>query len=312
MLFSEVSSGLWPLFTGAVVVLLLIDLLVFHKKSETPTLKSALIWSAFWVCLALAFNFWFYQEYGLELGTEFLTGYLIELSLSIDNLFVILLIFKAFKIKSELQHRILFWGILGAIIMRGVLIIVGVDLIHHFHWIMYIFGAILLYSGVRFLFESDDEQEVKESRAVLLIKRIIPVTNQIHGNKFFVREHSILKATPLFLALIIVEITDLIFAVDSIPAVLSITQDAFVAFGSNILAILGLRSLYFVIADQVSSLKYLKPGLAVVLGFIGVKMLIVDFYKISSTTSLFVIIGILFTAGLSSWYSNKMAAKRKS
>lgn len=268
--------------------------------------KSALIESGIWISVALVFNVWFGVTYGKELGTEFLTGYLVEKSLSVDNLFVILLIFSSFKIPAQYQHRILFYGVLGAIVLRAFFIMVGAQLLHHFHWILYVFGGILVVTAIKFLIESDDKEDVQESWATRLIKRIIPTTSTIEGNHFFVIENGIRKATPLFLALAVIEVTDLIFAVDSIPAVFAVTQDAFVAFASNILAILGLRALYFVLADWVSKLRYLKPGLAAILGFIGVKMLLIDFIKIPSSVSLLVIFSILLTAGLSSWYVAKI------
>jgi tellurite resistance protein TerC len=305
MLHSQVSSGIWLFFTTTVVCLLLADLLVFHKGSKVLKLKNAILWSIFWIVLALTFNYWFYTQYGLDLGTEFLTGYLVELSLSVDNLFIIFLVFQSFKIDSRYQHRILFWGILGAIVMRGILIVIGVDLIHKFHWIMYVFGATLLYSAYKIIFGEDHDEEFEHRKFAKFLKKVLPMTTHKEGDKFFIREDNKIKATPFFLALLVVEFTDLVFAVDSIPAVLAITEDGFVAFGSNILAILGLRAMYFVIADQIKKLRYLKPGLAVILGFIGVKMLLVDIYKISSVTSLFVILLVLLTAGISSWHASR-------
>lgn len=302
---SVVEPWHWYVFTGAIVALLMFDLFIIQRKSHKPSFKEAAAWSVFWVGLALGFNLWFAHQHGVTLGLEFFTGYIVELSLSVDNLFVILLIFKSFQIPAKYQHRVLFWGILGAVIFRAVLIIVGVDLINKFHWIMYVFGLILLVSGAKFLFETDEEKDITDQWAVRLLRRFVPMTPAISGEHFFVRENKILKATPLFVALVVIEVTDIIFAVDSIPAVLAVTQDAFVAFGSNILAILGLRSLYFLIADLVGKVRYLKPGLACVLGFIGIKMLIMDLYHIPSTVSLMVILGILTTAALGSWYANR-------
>ncbi|MFN8369558.1 MAG: TerC/Alx family metal homeostasis membrane protein [Bacteriovoracaceae bacterium] len=304
-----VSNTLWIFFTLGILILLLIDLSLFGKNAEGMSRKKALLESALWITIALSFNGWFAFNYGQELGIEFLTGYLIEKSLSIDNLFVILLVFSAFKIPIRYQHRVLFFGVLGAIILRAFFILVGAHLLHEFHWILYIFGAILVITAVKFLRESDEQADIQDSMATRLLRKFIPTTNTIAGHNFFIKENGIFKATPLFLALVVIEVTDLIFAVDSIPAVFAVTQDAFVAFASNILAILGLRALYFVLADWVAKLKYLKPGLATILGFIGIKMLIVDFYKIPSSVSLLVIIGILVTAGLGSWYANKLAAK---
>lgn len=307
---SVVPSSLWIAFTIGVVVLLIIDLSLFGKSGHKMSTKSALLESALWMSVALLFNGWFAMNYGKELGTEFLTGYLIEKSLSVDNLFVILLVFSAFKIPSQYQHRVLFFGVLGAIIFRAFFILVGAQLLQMFHWILYVFGAILVMTAIKFLVETDDKVDVQESWATRVLKRFIPTTTTISGNNFFIFEDGVRKATPLFLALAVIEVTDLIFAVDSIPAVFAVTQDAFVAFASNILAILGLRALYFVLADWVAKLRYLKPGLAAILGFIGIKMLLIDFYKIPSSVSLMVIVSILVTAGLSSWYVARIEAKK--
>jgi tellurite resistance protein TerC len=299
---TAVEPWLWWAFIGGVLALLFFDLVILRKKHQHMTQKQALGWSAFWFSLALLFTAWFTFEYGKDLGIPFLTAYLVEQSLSVDNLFVIFLIFQAFKIPKENQHRVLFWGILGAIVFRGVLIILGVDLIHRFDWLMYVFGAILVFTGAKLLLGSDENADVMESWIVRWCKKVMPLTKKFDKEHFFTKEGGKTVATPLFLALMVIEVSDIVFAVDSIPAVLAITNDAFVAFASNILAILGLRSLYFVIAEWVAKLRYLKPGLAVILGFIGVKMLIAHFYKIPSLVSLAVIIGVLTTAGLTSWY----------
>ena len=307
---SVVPSSLWIGFTIGVFVLLVIDLSLFGKGGHKMNTKSALLESGLWMSVALIFNAWFAMNYGKELGTEFLTGYLIEKSLSVDNLFIILLILSSFKIPAQYQHRVLFFGVLGAIFFRAFFILVGAQLLHMFHWILYLFGANLVITAIKFLVESDDKADVQESWGTRLIKRFIPTTNTFNENKFFIIENGIRKATPLFLALAVIEITDLIFAVDSIPAVFAVTQDAFVAFASNILAILGLRALYFVLADWVAKLRYLKPGLAAILGFIGMKMLLIDIYKIPSSVSLLVIIFILLTAALSSWYVARIEEKK--
>jgi tellurite resistance protein TerC len=312
-LISEVSvvpTSLWIGFCIGIFVLLLIDLSLFGKSGHKMSRKAALLESGLWMTLALAFNACFAMVYGKELGTEFLTGYLVEKSLSVDNLFVILLVFSAFKIPAQYQHRVLFYGVLGAIVLRAFFILIGAQLLHHFHWILYVFGAILVITALKFIMETDEKADVEDSWSTKFIKKIIPTTKTMNGNHFFVIENGIRKATPLFLALAVIEVTDLIFAVDSIPAVFAVTQDAFVAFASNILAILGLRALYFVLADWVAKLRYLKPGLAAILGFIGIKMLIVDFYKISSSTSLVVIFTILITAGVSSWYVARIEEKK--
>ncbi len=308
---SVVPTSLWLGFCIGVFVLLMIDLSLFGKAGHKMSRKSALLESGLWMTVALSFNAWFAMAYGKELGTEFLAGYLIEKSLSVDNLFVILLVFSAFKIPAQYQHRVLFYGVLGAIVLRAIFILIGAQLLNHFHWILYVFGAILVVTAIKFLTETDEKADVQESWSTRLLKRFIPTTSTISGNHFFVIENGIRKATPLFLALAVIEVTDLIFAVDSIPAVFAVTQDAFVAFASNILAILGLRALYFVLADWVAKLRYLKPGLAAILGFIGVKMLLIDIYKISSSVSLLVIMAILVTAGLSSWYVARIEERKR-
>lgn len=312
-LISDVSiapTWLWAAFSIGVLILLIVDLSLFGRGTHASARKTALIESAIWISVALAFNAWFAWEYGWELGFEFLTGYLVEKSLSVDNLFIILLVFSSFRIPSQYQHRVLFYGVLGAIVLRAFFILLGAQLLHLFHWILYIFGGILLVTAIKFLRESDEKIDARESRSVRLLKKFVPSTTKMDGHKFFVIEDGVRKATPLFLALVVIEVTDLVFAVDSIPAVFAVTQDAFIAFSSNILAILGLRALYFVLADWVAKLRYLKPGLAAVLGFIGVKMLLIDIFKIPSWISLLVIFSILFTAGLSSWYVARIEERR--
>jgi tellurite resistance protein TerC len=311
---SEVSvapTWLWAAFTLGVLVLLAIDLSLFGRGNHKIQAKTALIESGIWIAVAICFNTWFAMAFGAELGLEFLTGYLVEKSLSVDNLFVILLIFSSFRIPEVYQHRVLFYGVLGAIVLRAVFILLGAHLLHSFHWVLYIFGFILVFTAIKFLRETDERVDVKEDWSIRPLKRILPTTDKSSGTHFFVSENGVRKATPLFLALVVIEATDLVFAVDSIPAVFAVTQDAFVAFASNILAILGLRALYFVLADWVGKMRYLKPGLAAILGFIGAKMLLVDFFKIPSWISLLVIFAILTTAGLSSWYVARIETKQK-
>lgn len=298
---SVAPTWLWLSFIIGVFILLIFDLIVFGRN-KNHTHKSAVIESAMWISIALLFNIWFWFQYGNELGLEFLTGYLVEKSLSIDNLFIILLVFQSLKIPKENQHRVLFYGILGAVFFRAIFILLGAKLIHQFDWILYIFGIILIITSIKFLKDTDKEINIKKNWSLLLLQKLLPITTEFNKDKFFIRTKGVLFATPMFVALIVIEATDIIFAVDSIPAVFSVTQDAFVAFASNILAILGLRSLFFVLAIWVADLKYLKPGLAAILGFIGIKMLIVDLFHIPSWVSLLVITGILTTAGLSSWY----------
>ncbi len=308
---SVVPPWLWIAFTLGILVLLLIDLSLFGRGNHKFQAKTALLESGIWISVALCFNAWFAISFGTDLGLEFLTGYLVEKSLSVDNLFVILLVFSSFRIPSAYQHRVLFYGVLGAIILRAVFILLGAHLLHAFHWVLYFFGLILVITAVKFLRETDETIDAKENWSIKLLKRILPTTEKLNGNHFFAVEGGVRKATPIFLALVVIEVTDLVFAVDSIPAVFAVTQDAFVAFASNILAILGLRALYFVLADWVGKLRFLKPGLATILGFIGIKMLLVDFVKIPSWISLLVIFAILTTAGLSSWYVARIETRRK-
>ncbi len=311
-LFGGVAPDwLWIAFLAGILVLLLLDLTVIHKDAHEVKTREAILISIFWIALSLIFNAWFAFMYGPVAGLEFLTGYLVEKSLSLDNVFVILLIFHSLGIAGKHQHRILFWGILGAIILRGIFILVGASLLAMFHWILYIFGVILIISGVKFLFSSEDEIQTADHWAVRALDRLIGVSKNMDGQKFLVRENGRLLATPLLVALVLIEITDLIFAVDSIPAVFAVTRDPFIAFGSNILAILGLRALFFVVAQGIRKLRYLKPGLAVLLGFVGVKLLLAEVYKIPIGLSLAIIALILLTAGLGSWYADHLERRKK-
>lgn len=308
---SVAPSWLWISFSVGILILLVIDLSLFGRGNHKVSTKKALIESGIWVSIALIFNAWFGYEFGSTLGVEFLTGYLVEKSLSVDNLFIMVLIFASFKVPDRYQHRVLFYGVLGAIILRALFILLGAHLLQMFHWILYVFGAVLVITGVKLLRDTDEKISAEENWSIRVLKKFLPTTDRNENGHFFIRENGILKATPIFLALVVIEVTDLVFAVDSIPAVFAVTQDAFVAFASNILAILGLRALYFVLADLLGKLRYLKPGLAAILGFIGVKMLIVDFYKIPSWVSLLVIFAILTTAGLSSWYVARLETAGK-
>lgn len=308
---SVVPTWLWVAFSVGILILLIIDLGLFGRGDHKISTKKALLESGIWVSVALLFNAWFAYSYGAQLGLEFLTGYLVEKSLSVDNLFIIVLIFASFKIPDIYQHRVLFYGVLGAIVFRALFIIIGAQLLYAFHWILYVFGAVLIVTGIKLLRDTDEKIDAAENWSIRLLKKLVPTTPKIVNHDFFTKENGIQKATPLFLALVVIEVTDIIFAVDSIPAVFAVTQDTFVAFASNILAILGLRALYFVLADLLGKLRYLKPGLAAVLGFIGVKMLLIDFYKIPSWVSLLVIFSILATAGLGSWYVARLENSKK-
>ncbi len=288
-----ISTSIWIGFIIFVILLLALDLGVFHRKSHEVKIKEALIWSAVWISLALIFNYGVYLYMGQEKALEFLTGYLIEKSLSVDNLFVFIMLFSFFNVEPKYQHKVLFWGIIGALIMRAIFIFAGVAIISKFHWVIYIFGAFLVFTGIKMLFHKDEEVAPDKNPLVRLFKKFFPVTDQMHGGKFFVKINAKTFATPLFVVLLIVEFTDLIFAVDSIPAILAISSDTFIIFTSNVFAILGLRALYFALAGITKYFHFLKYGLSAILVFVGLKMVIVDFYKIPITISLLTIMGIL-------------------
>ena len=297
----EVSIAFWFGFIAFVAMMLCLDLFVFHKKDKAVNMKEALLWSVFWIALAVVFNVGVYLYFDKLKALEFLTGYLIEESLSVDNLFVFILIFGFFKIEDKFQHKILFWGIIGAIVMRAVFIFAGVALIHRFDWIMYLFGSFLVYTGIKLIFEKED-QEYNPNKNFFIrgFKKVFPVTNDMSHARFFVRKDKILYATPFFIALLVIEASDLIFAVDSIPAVLSVSKDPFIVYTSNIFAILGLRSLYFALNGIMSYFHYLKYALSGILTFIGLKMCINELcgefaydFQISTLVSLLVIVTFL-------------------
>ncbi|MEI6554655.1 MAG: TerC family protein [Paludibacter sp.] len=302
---SSISIVFWLAFIAFVAVMLCLDLFVFHKKDKAVNMKEALLWSLFWILLAVAFNLGVYHYFGKIKAVEFLTGYLIEESLSVDNLFVFILIFGFFKIDPKFQHKILFWGIIGAIFMRAVFIFAGVALIQQFEWIMYLFGAFLVYTGIKLVFEKEDEEyNPNKNFFIRVFKKIFPVTNDTSKSQFFVRKDKILYATPFFIALLVIEASDLIFAVDSIPAVLSVSKDPFIVYTSNIFAILGLRSLYFALNGIMGYFHYLKYALSGILTFIGLKMIVNEFcsefgyhFQISNFVSLGVIV-VFLTASI--------------
>lgn len=284
---------LWAGFLAFVFLMLALDLGVFHRKSHEVKIKEALIWSAVWISLALLFNYGIYLFMGKEKAIEFLTGYVIEKSLSIDNLFVFIMVFTYFNVETKYQHKVLFWGILGALIMRAIFIFAGVALISMFHWIIYIFGGFLIFTGIKMLFHKDEKLDPNQNPLVRLFKKFYPVTDIMHGSKFFIKINAKTFATPLFIVLLVIEFTDLIFAVDSIPAILAISDDTFIIFTSNVFAILGLRALYFALAGITKYFYYLKYGLSAILVFVGIKMIIAEFYKIPVAYSLLTILGIL-------------------
>ncbi len=289
----------WILFNLFVLAMLALDLGVFNRKAHTIKIREAMVWSAVWITLAAAFALVVYFWRGRPASLEFVTGYVIELSLSVDNLFVFLLIFRFFKVSPVHQHKVLFWGILGALIMRAVFIVVGVGLISRFHWVIYIFGALLVYSGFKLFFQEETEVHPEKNPVLKLFRRFVPITDDYHGDKFFIRRSG-LYATPMFVVLLVVETTDLLFAVDSIPAILAITRDAFIVYTSNVFAILGLRSMYFALAGMMEMFRYLHYGLALVLTFVGAKMLISHYYEIRTEYALGAVGGILLISVLAS------------
>lgn len=301
--FMGTSIYFWIGFHLFVFIMLALDLGVFHKHTHKVPVKEAIIWSCIWIALALLFNLLIYfdKDFGPTKALEFLTGYVIEYSLSVDNIFVFILIFSYFAVEEQYQHKILFWGILGALIMRGIFIITGVALINRFHWIVVIFGAFLVFTGIRMLFQKEAAVEPDKNVIVKFFRRFLPVTKTLHGDKLLIRQNKKLYATPLFLVLMIIESSDLIFAVDSIPAILAISKDIFIVYTSNIFAILGLRSLYFAIAGLMGYFRFLKVGLAFVLTFVGLKMLTSYIqFEIPILTSLGIIISILLISILAS------------
>lgn len=293
----EANSTFWIGFNLFVLLMLALDLGVFNRKAHVVSVKEALTWSGVWICLSLIFNGLIYHWFGEAKAVEFFTGYVIEKSLSVDNIFVFVLVFRYFQIPSIYQHKILFWGILGALVMRVIFIFAGVALIEKFHWTIYLFGAFLIYTGYKMFTEQDKKIEPEKNPVIKLFRRVMPVTSDLRGDKFFVSENGKKYATPLFLVLILIETTDLIFAVDSIPAILAVTQDRFIVYTSNVFAILGLRSLYFALAHVIHRFIYLSTGLAVILVFVGLKMVLVDVIKIPTYVSL-IVIAVIITASI--------------
>ncbi len=304
-MFSTMPWWAWAGFLVFIAAMLALDLGVFNRKSHVVTLKEALAWCAVWFGLAMAFNLLIaLQMPNTETSKpalEFFTGYIVELCLSVDNVFVFIVIFQYFRVEPRYQHRVLFWGIVGAVLMRAIFIFAGISLINTFHWIIYVFGAFLVYTGIKLaLPKKDDGFEPEKNPAVRLARKFLPVTSQFHGGDFFVRQHGKLHATPMFLVLLIVETTDVMFALDSIPAVIAITRNEFIVFTSNIFAILGLRSLYFAVSGVMQLFRYLNIGLAVILVFVGFKMIVSSWVKIEIHISLGIIGTVLAASILAS------------
>jgi tellurite resistance protein TerC len=287
---------LWLVFNLFVLAAIALDLGVFHRRPHKMKIGEAVTWTLIWVGLSLAFGFAMMQFSGRQRGLEFFTGYVIEKALSVDNLFLFLVIFRAFVVDEKIQHRVLEWGILGALVMRGLMIAAGAGLIGEFSWILYVFGAFLVYAGLHMLFAKKKEMHPEQNAISRLASRHLRVTKQYQGSRFFVRQSGKLFATPLFVVLLIVEITDITMAVDSIPAIFGITRDPFIVYTSNVFAILGLRSMYFLLAGVLGRLRFLTTGLSVVLAFIGAKMILEPWVHISVETSLAVVAGILLAA----------------
>jgi tellurite resistance protein TerC len=290
----------WIALNLFVLAMLALDLGVLHRRSHEVKLREALVWSGVWIALALLFNLGVYYWYGPQPALEFLTGYLIEKSLSVDNIFVFLLIFSYFRVPPVYQHKVLFWGILGALAMRAIFIVAGISLLQRLHWIIYVFGALLIVTGIKMVTEKDKEIHPEKNPVLKLFRRLVPVTERYQEGRFFVKRAERYVATPLFLVLLVVETTDVIFAVDSIPAILAITVDPLIVYTSNVFAILGLRALYFALAGVIRRFHYLHYGLAAILVFVGVKMLLTDIYKFPIAVALGVVAGILLIAFVAS------------
>ena len=300
---------LWIGFNVFVLAMLALDLGVFHKNAHIVTFKESMTWTVVWVSLALLFNLGVWHFMGSQKGLEFLTGYVIEKSLSVDNIFVFALLFSYFAVPPLYQHKVLFWGILGALVLRAIMIFLGAALIERFAWIIYVFGAFLILTGIKMIVKREEEIHPERNPLVRWFKKLMPVTNDYRGDKFFVRENGVRMATPLFVVLLLVEFSDLIFAVDSIPAIFAVTKDPFIVYTSNVFAILGLRSLYFALAGVMDKFHYLKIGLGVVLTFVGVKMLLGHTeWKIDTHVSLGVIVAVLAASVVASLFWPKKAA----
>jgi tellurite resistance protein TerC len=295
-LISVGGPGAWALFGVIVIAMLALDLGVFHRKARAITVREAAMWSGVWISLALAFNVFVFYRFGSDRALEFFQAYIIEKALSVDNLFVFLAAFSYFAVPPALQHRVLFWGILGALITRGVFIGLGAALLATFHWVMYVFGAILILTAIKLLRGGDEEVHPERNPVLKIFRRFVPLTPEYHGTHFIVKKDGRWFATPLLLVLVVIEATDVVFAVDSIPAVFAVTRDVFIVYTSNIFAIFGLRALCFLVASLVRRLRYLQPALAAVLAFVGTKMIVADHFPISDLVSLAVVGGILALA----------------
>ena len=306
VLIAAQSPVLWIGFLVLILIVLALDLGVFNRNPHVVEIKEAVVWTCVWIGLAAAFAVFVWWDLGPEKGIDFITGYVIEKSLSVDNLFVMVLVFTSFGVPRQYQHRVLFWGILGALVSRGVMILLGVQLIERFHAVLYVFGAFLVFTGIRMLVKRGDKPDPRKNMVLRLFKRFVPTTDELDGKHFLTRNGNGKKvATPLLVALVVVEAMDIVFAVDSIPAIFAVTTDPFIVFTSNIFAILGLRSLYFLLADVIERFVHLEIGLSVILAYVGVKMLLSDIAPIPTLISLAVIVGILLLTILTSVIANR-------
>ena len=306
----DAQATMWLIFAAVVASMLILDLLVCNRKSHEISFREALAWTLGWAGLALAFDAGVWYYLGKAKALEFLTGYLIEQSLSVDNLFVFIMIFSYFRISLAYQPKILKWGIIGALAMRAVFIVAGIGLIQRFHWVVYLFGAILVYTGIKMALGGEGKIEPERNLLVRLLRRFLPVTSKVRGDRFFIARRGVVAATPLFLTLLVVESSDLIFAVDSIPAVLAVTRDPFVVYSSNVFAIMGLRSLYYLLARVMEMFVYLKFGVSAILVFVGGKMLLGELLEIPLLLTLVVVVGTLVLAVLASLLAKPSAPER--
>jgi tellurite resistance protein TerC len=305
------QTGLWIGFGGLITVMFILDLGVFNRESHEITLKEAAAWTVAWVALALAFAAGIYFLMTPEKALEFVTGYIIEESLSVDNLFVFIMIFSYFHVSRKYQPKILKWGIIGALIMRAVFIFAGIGLIERFHWMIYLFGILLVYTGGKMAFGGEGKIEPEKNIVVRWFRKMMPVTSRIRSDRFFIRRGKTLAATPLFVTLLVVESSDVIFAVDSIPAILSITRDPFIVYTSNVFAIMGLRSLYYLLAGALEMFVYLKFGVSVILAYVGAKMLLTDIFEIPIYFSLGIVLGVLIISILFSLRSEEWRNRKR-
>ncbi len=300
---------MWLIFNIAVALLFYIDLGILNKNAHEVSVKESALWCVFWISIALAFDGWIFSRMGHAKAIEFLTAYIIEYSLSMDNMFVFVLIFEYFNVPRIYQPRVLRWGILGAVIMRFILIFTGISLLNAFHWIFYLFGAILVFTGVKMAFQKDAKIEPEKNPVLMLFKRFLPFAEKYDGQNFFIKSGGAVCATPLFATLLVIEASDLVFAIDSIPAVLAICRDNFIVYTSNVFAIMGLRALYFLLSGIMHYFRFLKLGISVILCYVGIKMLLMDFYKIPVVSSLMIITGILAVSILASVFYRESAGR---